>query len=417
MNLVRKWIIIFSIIGFSLYGSIVIWYGKALSIDYSNPSRLVQGSNPRVKTDCSITIKNYLPWTLQYTIKFDYYTGEDRLRARSEDFRFHQFILEDVNQIIDYGYKTESKGWIITYEIPHDYDNFHPSFNVQAYPFTKTVTHVKFSWDYPAYGEYAHFFLKDKPYEPPQIVLILNSYFRHPYPTNTFLPFLIFLFSGLGFALITKENLSDIINSIHSLDKNMVKNAVHCQDLKHNLKILTHCPNLIDDGPAVFLTPATTLLKMILRRKVNRYYHDSMLKSSEGSDSLLAFLESDSTKPGKSLLDFRVIALVVGLLTSVGFSFSWNANAIRPIFIAIGLMILCFNFGYLIFIFRKSPSDIFFVVYLLVITIIVMTFEQFDWELGTVTWLISFYPRGFLFLSAALLGLLIVSRRFRKFPT
>lgn len=383
----RKYILLLSIIGLSLYGVIVVWLDNALSFDRSLEHELHYNGNVTIFKEYTYTIENYVPWTVETIVKLKYNPSTGISLVPREYLELHNFILHDVTQLIYYSEKVVSEPRKKAYEIPHNYSSFQFADKYVTAPlFTKAVTTIKYSYEYKYNSEIGgSFSLTDEPssrYGRPYRNMYL---FVHSYPINIFFPTIIFILSGYGYAYSTKEDLTDLIISIHSLKQIFKKKEAPDQGLRKSLKKLTHYPNLIDDGWRVFLTPATTLLKMNVRRKVTRYYHKGVLKSSREYDLLSKFLKNDLTKPSNSLLEFRVIALIVGLLASIGFSFTWNFDAIRPVLIAFGLLTLYFNIGFLIFLFPKSLSDFLFLIGLAVITLGVMVLEHWRWNLTNVT--------------------------------
>lgn len=396
------------IIGFLSFGFLVVWFDNAYLFETSAKVQNYVSGNNTILVAESFNIENYLPWEFSLELHLRYYhhnhsTRELIWKDEEELIPYYQtlcFEPHDVSQVTYYGDKTIEVSPII-YESPRNFTNFtYFPIKMNVPPFTKVVTTVQFSYysdDIPlSYGIYFAdarerleafsdgFFMNPRIRVWTQIWRHVWFTFSFPNPLNILIPAILFLISGLGYAYIVKDDLNQIISSIQIINQLMQKGQVSSPKIKESLTNLAHYTNLIDDGPAIFITPATTLLKMNLRRKVTKLYHINKIHSSDGADLFNMFLEDDSTKPANTLLEFRVIALLVGLMASLGFTFTWNFNAIRPFLVAMCLLILCFNFGFLFYLFKKSPSDIRFVIYLFVFAIMIMIFEHEKWSLTSI---------------------------------
>jgi hypothetical protein len=163
-------------------------------------------------------------------------------------------------------------------------------------------------------------------------------------------------------------------------------------ELDSALRSLKDGPTLLGFALGVVLGPAVALFKVITTRSVSTLSRQSDVREvnwkTKGEDKspIETFLADPDTQPGKSLLEFQTVTLVLGFLASVGITLKWNVGAIAPFLLAIGLAYLCYNLGFLSYIVRKSRADLASIVVLITFILVLAVLPDIIniWQGGTV---------------------------------
>jgi hypothetical protein len=147
--------------------------------------------------------------------------------------------------------------------------------------------------------------------------------------------------------------------------------------LQIELRTLFSNLNMLNHRLGVFLVPALTLFKVMIRERLIFLNNKNKYESPDQDAGLQKFLEDDSAKPSSALLDFKSIALVTGFLASTGIVLSWNVGAMGPLILSLGLLYLCYNLGFMLVIVRRNRKDLLTVVSIIVFVIIVISAPYF----------------------------------------
>lgn len=151
-------------------------------------------------------------------------------------------------------------------------------------------------------------------------------------------------------------------------------------DLRATLSELANRPRVISYLEGVFFGAALAIFKLFYRRIAQAKMSERKLRTYGQDDAdtkmIAAFLKDDATSPAASLFEPRTLALIAGFLASIGLSFSWNAGAIGPLLLVIGLAYLFWNFGALLYLVHKDHASIALVLALIAIVLLAVAFPD-----------------------------------------
>lgn len=190
------------------------------------------------------------------------------------------------------------------------------------------------------------------------------------------LPIAAFVLCGLSLAVAAGSGttLSCMTDAYSYLTSDSRK--LQLDKLKVELRTLFSNLNILNHRLGVFLAPALTLFKVMIRERLVFLNNKNKYESPDVDGGLQKFLEDDSAKPSSALLDFKSIALVMGFLASTGIVLSWNVGAMGPLILSLGLLYLCYNLGFLLVIVRNR-KDLLTVVFIIVFVMIVISVPYF----------------------------------------
>jgi hypothetical protein len=382
------WVLLLSLLALlSLLTFIDFWYetGFTNHISTTNQIQNLQNGSRVVVAHTVLTIENYVPIrSYEYTMNLVDYSHPP---AGGEYPRYPQpnatWRLKEANICINsYDIEYTYADQILDY--PHSMTEVNPyglrSFSV--YSMSKTI--VTLDWTYPTNKSFPSY---DFDYNYSQWVnqnvpVFVNGFFVslvngtrdlfYYLPT----PILFLLFSlSLGYVLSSflLRNKGEIKQSFKYLAKLKAKETEDNESLSNQLKTLKYFPNQMSILYRLFFGFSVLLFKNSINSMCKRQTSEcDFLKKSQLAKTFSNHQEENKLQLQDFLPELRYIIAGVGLLATIGISFSWNVGAILPFVYSIGLFYILLNIGGVIHLVGNLKKEILWILPLLIIILIVL---------------------------------------------
>jgi len=365
----------------AIWGFWLVWQDNAIKEEQETAVvYFTQGDNYTSFRETTVIYENYLPVSHKLSLTFSSFR-ENKVLFEIEHESYNVQMYEVQFQLF-YGNKPLIPPNVIIYTENSSKGMIGPGeYYIPA--FSSAV--VKTNWSYTSSvfddpiiyisTEHGEMYLSDEEIiEKEKLKSPINILVRtmKSFPFKIVLPIAFFVLFGVILAKGKSRQLQPISESLFFLTQLRLQhiNEDTLPRLETTLKNLAYVPNLFGYGSVVAFALAFWLLRTSFRKLVIELLYKSKLESLGWENSIEKYIEA--TKPSSAPIDLKSIALIIGILASVGITFSWNLGAIKPVLLTIGLTYLCYNLGFLLFVVRKSPRDmnlVFMMIVLVAITL------------------------------------------------
>jgi hypothetical protein len=211
--------------------------------------------------------------------------------------------------------------------------------------------------------------------------------------TNYLMPYLIFAISGLFFAYIifvywNSEITDATITLLEFQSKSDAKpngNKSPLQDeIIKNVETLTNFPNNNSIITRLMFGLGIFIFEYVINNKLTKFHEkiSSFNIAPYKKEKLEKSLLEHSTQSFKDFLDFipelkTISLIIVGFVTSVGISFSWNIGAVLPLLYSAAIYYLFINLGSVILLLHRSTKHILWIIGILIVFSILANLNHF----------------------------------------
>lgn len=191
-----------------------------------------------------------------------------------------------------------------------------------------------------------------------------------------FLPCTLTGFISAMYALRNKPVVKNAYHYLRDFDSNDPESDDNIKKLKKNINALKYGPNLLGSVPRLFL--GLSLLIFKLRVSALCKYQDAKCTIETNDKFEKEFstnIEAKESKVSDLIPENKTILALIGILTSVGVSLSFNLGAIAPVLLSIGAFYVFLNIGSTFYLFGGKSKDLALPTLLFFVAIAAMSFQ------------------------------------------
>jgi len=248
---------------------------------------------------------------------------------------------------------------------------------------SKTI--VTFNWTYekPEGFEGSYYFFTVKAYEwgtspfYPYIQWMRNFY--HTFPLNEIGYHLFSIAVGFFFGWFALRKKSEVKEAYRYLSTSFNAGEQEPLGVKllTSLKNLRYFPNQMGALGKIVFGPSIFLFRIYINNLISERKKESAFYGKKSVVKAFSLYPEDKISKIQDFVpELRTVVLVLGFLTSIGLSFSWNLDALTPLIYSLGLFYVFINIGATIYLVGKSKKDLIWIIISIVTVILALYFQE-----------------------------------------